>query len=118
MSRDPLVYLEHILDAAEHIVDYTQGVGFESFCDDEMLQDAIERNFEIIGEAAKRVPDEIRNLGPNIDWREISGFRDVIIHDYDTIDVEVVWDAVENEIPRLVEQIGELLEQLDPDSAK
>lgn len=116
MSRDPLVYVEHMLEAAERIVEFTDGIDLSRFMESELIQDAVERNFEIIGEAAKRVPDSVRELEPDIDWRAICGFRDVISHDCDTVDIEIVWDAVENEIPALVGALQSILARFEDPS--
>ncbi len=77
---------------------------------DERLRYAVERNFEIIGEASKRIPDFLKEQSPDIPWREMAGMRDMIIHQYDEIDIDEVWAAIEKEIPRALELIDRLAE--------
>ncbi len=77
--KDDKLYLIHILECAERIVEYTRG-GREEFLSDSKTQDAVIRNFEIIGEAAKRVSDEVRGLAADIPWRRIGGLRDILVH--------------------------------------
>lgn len=101
-----------MLDATRKVSEYTEGLDAESFWADSMVQDAVLRNLEIIGEAAKRVPDAIRDQASEISWREVCGFRDVIVHDYDAIDLEVVWDVIANEVPGLLESLEILMEDL------
>ena len=84
MKKDPRVYLAHILECARKIARYTKG-GEKKFLSDTMLQDAVIRNFEIIGEAAKRVPEPYRKTHSQIPWRLMAGFRDVLIHGYDSL---------------------------------
>jgi uncharacterized protein with HEPN domain len=84
MKKDPRVYLAQILERIDRIKEYTVN-GKQSFFTDPRTQDAVIRNFEIIGEAAKRIPDEYRKNHPKIPWRELSGFRDVLIHQYEGV---------------------------------
>ena len=91
MKKDPRVYLAHILECAQKIERYTHG-GEKEFQNDTMLQDAVIRNFEIIGEAAKRVPEAYRRGHSKIPWRLMAGFRDVLIHAYEGIDLQRVAD--------------------------
>ena len=99
MSRDP-VYLQHILECIRKIEAYAE-VGKEVFMKTDYWQDAIIRNFEIIGEAAKQLSDELKEANPEIPWRNVAGFRDVLIHDYMGIDLNAVWKIIENELPIL-----------------
>ncbi|MGH7773980.1 MAG: HepT-like ribonuclease domain-containing protein [Candidatus Binatia bacterium] len=90
MKKDSRVYLAHILECAQKIERYTRG-GEKQFHNDTMLQDAVIRNFEIIGEAAKRVPETYRRRHSEIPWRLMTGFRDVLIHAYEGVDLKRVW---------------------------
>lgn len=107
MSRDYEVFLEDILKSIEKIERYIMGFsdGCE-FVDDEKTFDAVIRNLEIIGEAVKHIPDDVRNLSPETDWRKIAGLRDVLIHAYFGIDNEIVRDVVKNKLPDLKHQIS------------
>jgi len=109
MPRDSRIYLEDILAAADRIASYTTGHTYESFAADEKTADAVVRNLEIIGEAAKRVPTDVRQKAPDIEWAKIGGLRDVLIHAYFNIDLEIVWDVVQNKLPPFVQGVKGLL---------
>ena len=87
--------------------------GRAAFLQDEKTQDAVIRNFEIIGEAAKRVSDNGKQLAPTIPWSRIAGFRDVLIHQYEGVDLEQVWNRVERDLPPLELALRTLLENLE-----
>ncbi len=111
MKKDPRVYLAHILECAQKIERYTKG-GERKFLKDTMTQDAVIRNFEIIGEAAKRVPDAYRRRHPEIPWRLMVGFRDVLIHAYEGIDLKRVWSIVRYDLPKVKNAIEAILPPL------
>ena len=108
MTKDPAVYLLHILDAIGRIERYVAD-GEEAFLADEKSQDAVARNLEIIGEATKRLPAKLRAEYPAIPWKEIAGMRDVLIHDYLGIDERVVWRTVAKDLPRLRRAVERML---------
>jgi uncharacterized protein with HEPN domain len=109
MSFEPLDYLRHILVEADYLVGACAGVTLEEFKSDETLHRATVRSLEIIGEAAKKVPEAFRAKHPAIEWRAMSGMRDRLIHDYFGVDYELVWDVVQNRIPELRRQISTIL---------
>ena len=88
-------------EACQRIERYVAGMDQVAFRRDEKTRDAVLRNLEVIGEAAKRIPDDIRALHPGIDWRRIAGLRDVIAHAYFGIDEGILWDIVESKVPSL-----------------
>ena len=106
--RDDKLYLIHILECIERIRAYTRD-GRADFMSDSKTQDAVIRNFEIMGEAAKRVSDETRGDAPAVPWRRIGGFRDILIHQYQGIDLDEVWVIVDKELPGLKREIETLL---------
>lgn len=107
--KDNRVFLLQILEFIEKIEIYTQG-GRDEFMLSLMIQDAVIRNFEIIGEAVKLVSDQIKKDYPDIHWREIAGFRDILIHQYMGIDLDAVWNVVIIDLPVLKEKIIRMLE--------
>jgi uncharacterized protein with HEPN domain len=110
MPRDFKVYLEDILEAARKIRSYTDGLSYETFRESSLVVDAVTRNLEIIGEAAKQVPDSIRAQAPEIPWKRIAGLRDILIHDYFGIDFEIIWNVVTDKLTDLERAVARLLE--------
>lgn len=110
MSFEPRDYLRHILAEVDYLLANRTGVSFDAFAADDTLRRAFARSLEIIGEAAKKVPDEFRAEHPDIEWRAMASMRDRLIHDYFGVDYEIVWDVVQNRIPDLRRQIVSILE--------
>jgi uncharacterized protein with HEPN domain len=100
VSRDVRLYLEDIERACDKIERFTTGMTLESFVADERTYDAVLRNLEVLGEAAKRVPDALRAEMPEVPWRAIAGFRDFVAHVYFALDDAIVWGAVQDEATR------------------
>lgn len=111
MSRDYRLFLEDILECCQRILEYSTDFNFERFQTDRMAYDAILRNLEIIGEAAKNIPPELRARYPRVDWRGIAGLRDVMAHGYYGLQDETIWDIIQNEVPPLAEQIQQILQK-------
>lgn len=109
MKRTYKLYLNDILQAIERIETYTKGLNFEDFSKNSMIVDAVVRNFEIIGEAAKQIPPEIRAQQGQIQWKEMAGMRDKLSHNYSGIDIEIVWKTAKKRLPELKCIIMELL---------
>lgn len=101
MPRGSEVYLDDILEAIRRIELYTRGVSYDSFRQDLLVQDGVARNLEIIGEAVKKLPLDLRGRYPIIDWKKVAGLRDVLIHEYAAVELAILWDVVETRLPEL-----------------
>jgi len=105
MIKSDLAYIDHILDCIRKINKFSKGLTVNEFRNNELVQDAVIRNIEIIGEASKKITSETKKNYPDIPWKEISGMRDKLIHDYLGVDVDVVWETIKKDIPALRKQI-------------
>jgi uncharacterized protein with HEPN domain len=112
VQRDAAVFLDDIIEACDKINRYTFGFTVETFLGDEKTIDAVLRNLEVIGEAAKNVPDEMR-AKIAVDWKRMAGLRDVLIHDYFGIDLDIIWDVVQTKVPELRRQVSVYLRHPD-----
>ncbi len=112
--RDPdvLPYLAHVLESIEAIERYTRGMEAAAFLNDSQAQDAVVRRLEIIGEAVKNVGPEFRAAHTEIPWKRIAGLRDVLIHRYFEVDLELTWETVQEQLPTFKQQVQALLQQL------
>ncbi|HLA05751.1 MAG TPA: DUF86 domain-containing protein [Syntrophales bacterium] len=109
MSRDESLYLADIQESCEKVLKYTTGMKYKDFVHNDLYFDAVLRNLEIIGEAVKNISEETRQKYPDVKWRKIGGFRDIVAHEYFGVNDETVWDIVENEIPALLAIVKTML---------
>lgn len=112
MKKDPKIFIEHILQSIEIIEGHVENKTKDDFLNSVLLQDAIIRRIEIIGEAAKNLPLDFKDKYSNIPWKTIAGMRDILIHKYFGIDLELTWEVVERDIPALKKQILRINEDL------
>lgn len=110
MCRLPTEYLRHIGAELDFISRACTGRTIHDFRGDEILQRAVVRSLEIVGEATKKLPDELRQRYPQIEWRSIAGMRDRLIHDYFEVDLTIVWDVASTRVPELRTLIAEIIE--------
>lgn len=100
-----------MLEACEKVMRYTEGLDFHAFIRNELVYDAALRNLEVLGEAAKKVPDSVRARHPSVEWRAIAGLRDVLAHAYFALDDATLWDIVAQKVPALAEALRQILEE-------
>lgn len=110
MSREPLLFLSDIESACRRIVRYTGGLGRDEAFADGMRFDAVLHNLHVIGEAVKNLPEAYRESRPDVEWRKIAGMRDVVAHAYFALDLEILWDAVQNDVPALLSRVQMMIE--------
>jgi uncharacterized protein with HEPN domain len=108
MKKDPLVFVAHIQECIQDINTYTTGMDFETFLNNKMAQDAVVIKFEIIGEAAKNISTEFRELHANIPWKKMAGLRDKLIHQYMGVDLIAIWTTIEEVLPKLKSDLDKL----------
>jgi len=107
--KDDKLYLIHIDECIARIESYVADVDKEQFLDSTLIQDAVVRNLQTMAESTQRLSDEIKDNNSQIDWFKISGFRNVLVHDYLGLDIERVWNILENELPALKKAVQEML---------
>jgi uncharacterized protein with HEPN domain len=115
-ERAAPVLLGDMLEAVERILAYTQGLDFAQFVTDRKTSDAVLRNFQVLGEAARRVPPPLRQEAPEIEWVRITRSRHIVVHDYFGIDYEIVWRIIQVHLPPLRTALQAFLERLSPPS--
>lgn len=108
-NKEPIFFLKDIENSLNKIFKYTQGISYNEFIENDLVKDAVERNFEIIGEAVKNLSDDFRNQYPNIPFKQVAGMRDKLIHDYFGIDYEILWKTIQDKLPQFKSEIDELI---------
>jgi uncharacterized protein with HEPN domain len=108
MKKDDSVYLDHILASLNKIINYVNDHDLNSFLQSEQTQDAVIRQLEIVGEATKRISKEFRAKHNAIPWTEMAGMRDKLIHDYIDVDLWIVWETTQQDVPKLQEQLSKI----------
>jgi len=109
MSRDEIMYLQDIAQSCEKILRFTAGLTLSDLTQDEKAYDAVVRNLEIIGEAAKHIGEELRRQLSDIEWRKTAGLRDILSHAYFGIDNDILWDIIQNKVPQLAKVVSTFL---------
>jgi uncharacterized protein with HEPN domain len=107
-KRDPLILLEDIMLGIQKIGRYTSEMDHEAFLRDELVIDGVARNLEIIGEAARQLPEEFKRVHTQISWTQIAGLRNRIVHDYFGLDLEIIWQLIQHDLPELEKQVRAL----------
>lgn len=110
-ERDFRLYLTDIIESGTAIQEYLKGSSFHDFCHDRKTYSAVIREFEIIGEAVGKLPDEITRKRPNIEWQDIKDFRNLLVHEYFGVDLEIIWQVIQNDLPPLLEAAKEIIKQ-------
>ena len=108
-ERGAKLYLTDIVDALEKIENYTRGFSFEKFASNDQAIDAVVRNFEVIGEAARNMPNEVVSAHPGIPWEKMVSMRNKVIHEYFSVDEEIVWKTIQEDLAGLKDQIAKIL---------
>jgi uncharacterized protein with HEPN domain len=109
MPRDYKFFLDDILESIIKIEGYKKGISFSHLTENQLILDAILYNLQVIGEAAKHIPEDVRNKYTDVEWRKIAGLRDIVAHEYFGISLEIIWDVLENKLPALSSAIKKIL---------
>ena len=110
-ERSIVDYLHDILDSIDEIGDFIRGMSFEEFAGDKKTINAVLRSIEVMGEASRKIPEEIRSLHPHVPWRKMTGMRDKLIHEYHGVDIDTVWKTLNDDIPPLKDTIQEVIDK-------
>lgn len=111
-NKNPKIFLQHVKDCIVQIREYTKNVSEKDFYENDLIQDGVVHRFIIIGEAVKNISVDVRNMQKNIPWKKISGFRDIMVHEYCDIDLKAVWDTIQNKLDELEAAVDLLLNEL------
>lgn len=109
MKREYEDYLNDMLENAEKALSFVQGLDYDGFCKDDKAMYAVIRAFEIIGEAARQIPEDVRDAHPEIQWREITGMRNKLTHEYFGVNTKVVWRTVQEDLPVIISELRKML---------
>jgi len=112
MKKEPLVFIEHILQCIKAIREYTKNITKDEFLESEEKQDAVIRRIEIIGEAAKNLPPHVKDKFPKVPWKRMTGMRDILVHSYFGVDLNLTWKVATDDIKDLEKQIREVKKKL------
>ncbi|MDQ1262885.1 MAG: hypothetical protein QG575_2066 [Euryarchaeota archaeon] len=110
MKKDDSVYLHHIIDAFLQIEGYTDGVSYEEFLSNRLLQDGVIRQLEVMGEAARNLSEGLLNEYPKIPWRQMISLRNRMIHAYFNVNLQIIWEIVQDDVPKIKENITNILD--------
>jgi uncharacterized protein with HEPN domain len=108
MLKNDHAYTDHIINCIKKIRKFVKGIDKKEFSKNELIQDAIIRNFEVIGEASKKISPDFKKVYYDIPWKEISGMRDKLIHDYLGVDIDVIWKTIEIDLPILLKELKKI----------
>lgn len=111
MKKDTNIFIEHILESIKDIESFTKGISKDKFFKNKEKQNAVVRSLEIIGEAVKNIPNSLKEKYSFISWREIAGTRDKIIQHYFGVDLDIIWDIVKKELPKLKDKLKKILKE-------
>ena len=109
-ERDFRLYLVDILDSGSAVLAFVKDLSFEEFCNDRKTSSAVIREFEIIGEAVGKIPDELKQKHPDVEWQDIKDFRNLLIHEYFGVDMEIMWKIIQENLPVLMNAVKEILQ--------
>ena len=107
-ERDLRLYLADILDSGGAILEFIKGLSFEDFCNDRKTYSAVIREFEVVGEAVGKLSDELKQKRPDVEWQDIKDFRNLLIHEYFGVDLEIVWKVVHDDLPDLMNAVRDI----------
>lgn len=116
-ERDIQLYLADILDSCNAVTEYVAGITFEDFYNERKTYSAVIREFEIIGEAVGKLPDELKQRRSDVEWQDIKDFRNLLVHEYFGVDLEIVWKVIQEDIPGLMDAVREFIKDAGAESA-
>jgi uncharacterized protein with HEPN domain len=110
--RDWRFRIQDILECMDRIAEYTAGLSYEAFLGNRLVIDGVVRNLEVIGEAARHIPDDVQTRFPDVPWVEMKGMRNILIHEYFGVSLEIVWKTVREDLPPVEPKLREVLKQV------